>query len=473
MGAFSNIRFDDLKALVTDLSRSGPRYTSYPTAVEFNTEVDESNWSAHLQEECLNLGGATLPLSLYFHLPFCRKLCFFCACNKVVTDDYSVVDPYLDALILELDQYRKILSCPVEIRQIHWGGGTPNFLNPEAMCRLHAATRRVFPVCAHDAEISIEIDPRTTSIEQIETLSDLGFNRISIGVQDFNPEVQNAIHRSQTYEVTRDICLEARRVGFPGINIDLVYGLPEQTVAGFLKTIGQVMELRPDRIALYGYAHVNWLKKSQNAFARYTLPSPEDRVEIFVHALRQITDNGYRYIGMDHFALPEDELSKALGSGRLDRNFMGYTAHKEVDIIGLGVSSISTFRDMFAQNTKSVEAYEQTVSGGKLAIERGLVRNRDDVLRAYVIKSIMCQGEVDFREFENREIGERLHFREYFADALSGMITFLDRELVELRPDVLKLTPLGMLFARNIAMLFDTYLGKHSASGKATFSQSV
>ena len=316
-----------LKRLINAYSTQGPRYTSYPTAVEFTNSFNSDSWKKFL------IADAHLSTALYFHLPFCNSLCYFCACNKIIARSREGVAPYLQTLFKELKTYQELLDTKnIEIEQIHWGGGTPNYLLPDEMIELHQRTLEIFPKVENDADISVEIDPRTISSEHLSTLRKLGFNRLSMGVQDFDPFVQETINRIQPYELTRDVCLEARDVGFEGLNIDLIYGLPNQTTKGFSSTLEKILEIKPERIALYGYAHVTWIKKVQKALERSHLPTPEERIDLFLQAYQMLVSAGYLHIGMDHFALPSDELSIAQDSGKLNRNFMGYTTHKGANI---------------------------------------------------------------------------------------------------------------------------------------------
>lgn len=456
--------------LVRKFSGSGPRYTSYPTAVEFGPAVQNREWKELLARDC-ELQSGTGASSLYFHIPFCHELCYFCACNRVVTRKEEVVPPYLEAVKQELQTYRSLVpASKLPIEQIHWGGGSPNYLRPAQMEELHLAALDVFPNVTPDADISIELDPRTTSIEQIRMLAKLGFNRLSLGVQDFDPIVQEAVNRIQSFEQTWELCQAGRSEGFSGVNIDLIYGLPNQTVAGFRKTIEKILEIKPDRIALYGYAHVTWIRKTQKALERGVLPAPDDRIEIFLEGVKAFSAAGYEYIGLDHFALPQDALSAALKKGRLNRNFMGYTTHKGVRILGFGVSSISSLAGGFAQNKKEVAEYQKGIAGTGLAVERGLVRSEEDCLRWDIIERIMCEGVLDLARLEEQW---KIDFFAHFTEPLEKLKPYMDEGLLQITKDSLRLTAVGRLFARNIAMAFDAYLDKHRAAAKPVFSQAV
>lgn len=458
--------------MIAKYSVAGPRYTSYPTAVEFTSDFTADDWRRLLIEEFSSADAAS-GLSLYMHLPFCRTLCYFCACNKVISQDRSVVAPYIKALEGELNLYselfeRSAITLP-ESDQLHWGGGTPNYLLPEELAAVFNAAVSRFPL-AKDADVSIEVDPRTTFEEQVETLAELGFNRISLGVQDFDSKVQEAINRIQSFECTEQVINWARAAGFGGVNVDLIYGLPLQTTGGFGRTIEQVIAIKPERIALYGYAHVTWKTKVQRALERAPLPTPAERIELFLCALERLTAAGYVHIGMDHFALPSDGLSRSLAAGTLNRNFMGYSTNRGSKIFGFGASSISTLDCAFAQNIKDIPAYQQRIEQGVWPLERGLLRSREDRLRGDVIQELMCRGVLDLERL-GREWG--INPIEYFADALPALGDLAADGLVRLGGGEIRVTALGRYFQRNIAMSFDAYLQRHRAEKKSVFSQAV
>ena len=455
--------------LIEKYAVPGPRYTSYPTAVEFHQGVDNELWRTMLSQE-LNDADESSSVSVYLHLPYCESLCYFCACNKIISKDKQVTEPYLGLLEREFGIYRELLRGETRIQQIHWGGGSPNFFPGDSLAELYRLTVENFGALLADAEVALEIDPRTTTLDQLQLLGCAGFNRISMGVQDFNPVVQKLINRIQPYEMTARVCKEARASGFKGINIDLIYGLPAQTIEGFAETIERVLEIRPDRVALYGYAHVTWIKKVQKALERSHMPTPRERIELFKVALEKFSQAGYRYIGMDHFALPEDSLSQALDGGRLSRNFMGYTTHRGVRIIGCGISAISTLQSGFAQNHKELGKYEAALAAGQLPLERGLLRSKEDQLRAAVIEHIFCSGRLDFEE-----LGEQwqISFREHFCEELTRLVPLEQDGLVNIGEHYLEVTSLGRFFMRNIAMVFDGYLAKHQQREQKVFSQAV
>jgi len=460
------------RSLVGKYAGAGPRYTSYPTAVEFTPEFGPVEWEEHVrQDSALWSSDLNATASLYFHIPFCRELCYFCACNKVVTHDHSVTEPYLKALERELQLYRRALGekmLPVE--QLHRGGGSPNYLSAEQIRRLVRSIAVAFPQIDREGDISIELDPRTTTPEQVVALRESGFNRVSLGVQDFDSRVQEAVHRIQPFEMTRDLVERCRAHGFGGVNIDLIYGLSFQTVESFSRTIDRVLEIRPDRVALYGYAHVTWLQKVQKTLERGDLPAPEERIRIFFTALEKFVAAGYEYIGLDHFALPHDELSTALANGKLNRNFMGYTTHRGARLYGFGASAISSLPQAYAQSVKDVREYQDCVGRGVFPTERGVRKSADDTIRGDVIEAILCKGQLSYEEFECQA---KSRFEHYFADQSESLEDLELDGLIVRNPDGLQLTPLGRIFARNVAMLFDAYLRKHRQSEKRVFSQTV
>lgn len=454
------------QALIERYAKQLPRYTSYPAAVEFSTKFDKDAWMSALQKDLASYSGE--PISIYCHLPFCRSLCYFCACNKIIAKDSRDVDPYLAALMQEIAIYRSCFADSPPIAQIHWGGGSPNFLTPIEMKALFDAIKRAFPEIKPNADISVELDPRTTTREQLQVLRELGFNRISFGVQDFDPEVQRTINRIQSFECTALLCEEARKLGFLGINIDLIYGLPSQTPESYDRTIDLVCSLRPDRIALYGYAHVTWIKKTQKVFERAHLPSPLERIQLFSSAIKRLCSDGYEYIGMDHFALAEDSLVKAKADGTLHRNFMGYTTHKTPILLGCGLSAISMVPGAFAQNYRGLEEYLKCIEKGALPTERGFALSKEDRWRGALIQEIMCKGEVDFSHFQ-KHWGEDLPVR--CSKELDALTPLVDDGLLTVSPSGLKTTSCGRFFLRNIASAFDPYIRERDA--KRTFSQSI
>jgi oxygen-independent coproporphyrinogen-3 oxidase len=449
------------KSLITKYAVSVPRYTSYPTAVEFRSDFKAQDWKAILEKS--QSESKSNPLSIYVHIPFCPKLCYFCACNKIITTDTSVTRNYLSAVFKEL----ATLATSFEknpVHQIHWGGGSPNFLNPEQMIALHTETLKRFPNIQSTSEVSVELDPRTTSIEQLQALKQVGFNRVSFGVQDFDHFVQETINRVQTFEQTKELEEQSRKLGFSGVNLDLIYGLPNQSLEGFSTTLDLVNQIRPDRIALYGYAHVTWLQKVQKSFERAVLPSPEARIELFQLAVEKLSASGYRHIGLDHFALPEDELSLALDDGTLHRNFMGYTTRKGTSLLGFGASAISTVKQGFSQNEKEPIAYQNLIEEAEFATIKGYERTAEDLWRAEIIEQILCSGIVKYSEIKESHPGITI-------ETPANLTQFEEEGLVEIDSDGFRVTESGRYFSRNIASMFDEYLTKHAA--KKTFSQAV
>jgi oxygen-independent coproporphyrinogen III oxidase len=452
--------------LLAKYDRAGPRYTSYPTAVEFHEDFTPERYLQKLDEASRRLED---PLSVYVHLPFCRERCSFCGCNVIITQKPGVASAYLDDLEREVDLVWKRLGKRTRLVQYHWGGGTPTYLSLEEIERVWRffADRFTF---APDAEIAIEVDPRVTTHRQAELLKRLGFNRVSMGVQDFDPEVQEAVNRYQTFNQTQDLHTYLRGLGIESINFDFIYGLPHQTAASFRKTIQQALELRPDRVAVYSYAFVPWIKAHQKAIHLEDLPPREVKLELFGIAHELFTGAGYQQIGMDHFALQTDSLAKAARERTLYRNFMGYTTHPARDFVGFGVSSIGDLGGAFAQNTKKLNRYKDALDRGLPPIERGFERSPDDEVRRDVIQSLMCNFYLDIRAIERRY---GLVFETYFQDSLReldegpGSHGFVTRT-----PDAIEVTELGRLFVRNICMAFDAYLKRHEGE-KPIFSRTV
>ncbi len=454
-------RIDVDLELLQKYDRPGPRYTSYPTAPQFTEAVGAEEFLRHIS----NPADRDRGLSLYFHIPFCNTLCYFCACTMVVTHNRARIAEYLGVLIEEL----KLLAQQVEgrrVRQIHWGGGTPTYLEPDEIRILADATRKYHEV-ASDAEISVEIDPRDMTEAHFRALRDSGFNRVSMGVQDFHEPTQRAVNRIQPESMTRRFVEMARALGFKSINLDFIYGLPYQTPQTFSDTLDRLIDIRPDRIALFNYAYVPWMKKHQRVIDPQTLPTPEQKLQILKMAIERLTDAGYVFIGMDHFALPEDELAVALREKTLYRNFQGYSTRSDCDILAHGISAISQTPFLYAQNTKSFVEYFQAIREKRPATERGVVLSSDDVLRREVIRRLMCDFELDFNDISSRF---EIHFSEYFELELKELQRFVEDELIEFVEDGLRVTPMGRLLIRNIAMTFDKYLRE---AQNARFSRTI
>jgi oxygen-independent coproporphyrinogen III oxidase len=463
---------ETIQLLLKKYNTAGPRYTSYPTAPVWSEQYDAATHLKTIQQNNRTASETGLrPLSIYNHLPFCEQRCLFCSCNVVITQQREQAEKYLGYLFKEVERVAALMDTERPVIQLHWGGGTPTYLSESQMVRLFQFQEKYFKLTP-DAEIAIEIDPRVTTPGQITLLKELGFNRLSLGVQDFNPAVQQAIHRVQPLEMTTETVEHCRALGFTGLNFDLIYGLPHQTVNSFEKTVSDVIALSPDRIALYSYAHVPWLSAHQTQIDETTLPTPEIKFQILQVALEQLTDAGYRYIGMDHFAKPNDELSLALDNGSLHRNFMGYTVHQEKqasDLYGFGVSAISGLTGYFAQNWRKLSQYYDALDAGNLAVMRGYALSHEDRLRQQVILNILCQGVVLYPAIEE-QFG--IVFRHHFKTELDQLLGLVADGLVKLEADRLVVTPTGRLLSRNIAMPFDAYL-KNMPTQQPMFSKTI
>lgn len=447
-------------SLLRKLDVPGPRYTSYPTADRFVEAFGPAEYRQALRQraEGATVGGQP-PLSVYVHVPFCEQVCYYCACNKIITKHHERSAEYLDALDVEIGLHQAELGRPQPVTQLHLGGGSPTFLSDAELQRLMDSLKRAFRLVP-GAEISIEVDPRTATPARLEVLAALGFNRISFGIQDFDAEVQKAVHRVQSFESVRDLIRSARALGFESINADLIYGLPRQTPESFARTIAQVCELRPDRIALYAYAHLPERFKPQRRIARADLPPPDHRIRMLGDAIGGFIGHGYVYIGMDHFALPGDALAAAKRQGRLHRNFQGYSTQPDCDLIGLGVSSIGRMGATYSQNAKTLPEYYDAMQQRQFAVVRGLALSRDDLVRRAVIMSLMCQGRL---EFESIELAHLVKFREYFAAELEQLKPLAEGGLVEIHDDSVQVTANGWFFVRGIALVFDRYLRADAA----------
>lgn len=465
--------YDVITSPVIDLlhryDRPGPRYTSYPTAVEFHDGVNEQVYRDRL---ALANARSAEPLSLYIHSPFCEARCSYCGCNVVITRHRHVEQRYLDYLEREIDLLASCLPDRRLLSQLHWGGGTPTYHTPEDLTRIFTHLTRHFALTP-DAEIGIEVDPRVTSEAQLVRLRSLGFNRLSLGVQDFAPDVQVAVNRVQSYEVTRHIIEIGRALGYGSVNIDLIYGLPYQTLEGFAQTLDQVLTLRPDRVAVYSFAFVPWIRAHMKHLPSEALPEPRLKLELLAQTIDAFVGAGYRQIGMDHFALPDDELARAIDKGSLHRNFMGYTVQSARDMVALGVSGIGDVQGTFVQNAKKLSDYYAALDAGRLPVERGYALDDDDVIRRHVITELMCNCRLDMAAVERRfGIG----FRHYFAaelEELTAAASPTTDGLVQVTAGSIDVTPAGRLFIRNVCMVFDRYLRARTASAQPVFSRTV
>lgn len=452
--------------LLQRYDRNGPRYTSYPTAVEFHPSCNAKSYRLAAARSNRPAGK---PLSIYVHVPFCTSPCFYCGCNKVITRDQSKADVYLTYLFREMAMQAALFDRARVVEQLHLGGGTPTFLSLEQMQRLMTTLRTHFNLSTDDTrrEFSIEIDPRTLTVETLPTLAKLGFNRLSLGVQDFDSQVQAAVNRIQSQEETLAAIKQARALGFRSVSVDLIYGLPLQTRDKFAHTLDTVVQARPDRIAVYGYAHLPRLFKPQRQIVESQLPSAAQRMELLELTINSLTQAGYVYIGMDHFALPDDELVQAQQSRTLHRNFQGYSTRAECDLIGLGVSSIGKVADTYAQNAKTLPEYYTALTANELPIQRGITMTRDDQIRHAVIQQIMCHGEL---RFDDLSAALSINFQHYFAAELASLHSLQQDGLIVMDKSGLQATPKGRLLLRHVAMEFDAYLHKASTQ---TFSKAI
>ena len=445
--------------LINKYNRSGPRYTSYPTANNFSKLSIED----YKRQSVLSNQRKTA-ISLYCHIPFCDTVCYYCGCNKVVTKDKNRAEPYIEALFKEIDMQSSLFDKDRLVEQMHFGGGTPTFLSGEQIIRISNKLQQSFNFST-DGEYSIEIDPRGIDESLIESLAIAKFNRISLGVQDFDQEVQNAVNRVQSFKQTKEVIELSRKNGFESISIDLIYGLPRQSKETFKRTLERVKELRPDRVSLFNYAHLPELFKPQRRIDINELPSSSEKLNIFQYSLEYLIEMGYIYIGMDHFALPGDPLAIAQSKGNLYRNFQGYSTHSECDIVGLGLSSIGQVADSFSQNEKNLEKYYQALESGQLPIVKGLIINQDDKIRRTLIMELICHFEVSISSLEQRY---SINFKNYFANSLEKLDEMQNDGLVILTNDSIKVMDKGKLLVRNICMIFDNYLKSSSTSFSKT-----
>jgi len=442
--------------LINKHDKAGPRYTSYPTAPMFHEGVNSAVYADTLKR----VANDQAPLSLYIHIPFCNTVCYYCGCNKIVTKQYDRAQPYLDLLFQEIDKVASLVGKARPVTQLHFGGGTPTFLNDKQIRALMGKLRDSFQfVDDDDAEYSIEMDPRECTPQTVKTLRDVGFNRMSMGVQDFDPIVQKAVNRIQSNEVTLNVLNDARREGFKSMNIDLMYGLPHQTVQTFDATLNQIIEFSPDRIALFNYAHLPEMFMPQRRIDASAMPSPQEKLNILEHSINKLIDAGYVFIGMDHFAKPSDELTIAQCEGKLYRNFQGYSTQADCDLIGLGLTSIGYVGGSFFQNQKNMDDYHKAIEAEGLAVFRGYTLSDEDHLRRAVIMRLMCDFGLDFTAIE-KAFG--IDFTAHFADSLQDLEDMQNDGLVELTNTSLKVLPVGRLMIRNIAMVFDEHLRQRS-----------
>ena len=439
--------------LIKKYDRPGPRYTSYPTALHFSENFDKKKF----EEELEKANSEKRELSLYVHLPYCDTLCYFCGCNMIVSNNRKRIHSYEEYVKREIDLLKATLNDEREVVQLHWGGGTPTHLSPQEIYDLGNYIRSNFNF-ADDAEVSCEIDPRGMTKEHVSALKESGFNRVSMGVQDFNPATQKAVNRIQPVDITTQVIDWARELGFISVNIDLMYGLPLQTPETFSETLDEIIKISPDRIAVFNYAHVPWLKKHQALIKTEDLPQPEVKLELLKLSIDKLTNAGYVFIGMDHFAKPDDELTIALNEKKLYRNFQGYSTRSGADLHALGITGISQFGRIYSQNEKTEKKYYSALDENRLPISKGYYLNDDDVLRRKVIMKIMCDFQLDFTEIEN-EFG--IDFEKYFAWGLKNLREMIDDDLVEIKDKKLIVKNTGRLLIRNVAMNFDGFIERN------------
>ncbi|MDD5247847.1 MAG: oxygen-independent coproporphyrinogen III oxidase [Rhodocyclaceae bacterium] len=450
MSNYQELIFDP--QIIRRFDVSGPRYTSYPTADRFVEAFDAEAYRLWLGKR--TIGGISRPLSLYFHIPFCNTICYYCACNKIITKDHGRSAKYIKYLGKELAMQAAALDGSHDVVQLHWGGGTPTFLSHDEMRRLMDLTQQHFRLLP-GGEYSIEIDPRKVGRDTVKLLADLGFNRMSVGVQDFEPEVQQAVNRVQTLEETRVVIDAAREFGFKSVSVDLIYGLPKQNVIRFNHTLDEVIKLSPDRLSIYNYAHLPNLAKPQRRISEAELPTPDAKLQILQTAIRRLTDAEYVFIGMDHFAKPDDELTVAQRQGRLHRNFQGYSTHADADLMAFGVSSIGKVGPTYAQNYRTLDEYYDSLDRGVLPVMRGLELTADDLLRRSIIQALMCHFELSI---ESIEIAHLIDFKSYFAAELAELAEMEQAGLLKIEDQWITVLPQGRMLVRVIAMAFDKYL---------------
>lgn len=451
--------------LIVRYGGRGPRYTSYPTALQFSDRVTADTYRAHAVAS--NHSG--VPLSLYVHIPFCHSLCYYCGCNKIVTHNQVRVDRYLEMLYREVDMQAALFDHGRKIEQLHFGGGTPTYLDRDQLADLMGHLRAAFNFDdSEDREFSIEVDPRSVDADRIRHLAELGFNRLSLGIQDFDPDVQVAVNRAQTPDEVRSLTQSAIESGFGSISFDLIYGLPHQTVESFSATLDRVIDMKPDRLAVYNYAHLPQRFKGQRMINADDIPLPETKLELLRHTIDKLCSAGYVYIGMDHFALPGDELVQARANGTLQRNFQGYSTHRHCDLISLGVSAISNIGNLFAQNAITTMEYEALIENGELPIKKGIEVDEDDLLRADVIQALMCYDSLSFDEFGD---AHNIDFRQYFTNEIKQLEPLAADELITLDDEGVTITQKGRLLLRSIAMVFDRHIDQ--AQNDNRFSKAI
>lgn len=453
--------------LIRKYDLAGPRYTSYPTAVQFSNNVSFTDWLEHVEQS----NQQQTPLSLYFHIPFCDTVCYYCACSKIITANKKVAKPYIDKLIREIELQAAFISPTRSVKQLHWGGGTPTYLSHDEMTSVMNATRQHFTLMDDDqGEYSIEIHPAGVNPQRIAQLRSLGFNRLSMGIQDFNPCVQQAVNRFNSLAEVQRLMHAIHEHEFKSTSMDLIYGLPKQTVDSFSNTLDAVIELSPDRLSLFNYAHMPHLFKTQKQIDVRDLPEPQEKLEILQLSIEKLLQAGYIYIGMDHFAKPDDELAKAQQKGQLQRNFQGYATHADCDLHGFGLTSISSIGSLLIQNVKQLDEYATSIDDNKLAFFQGITLNEDDKIRKAVINKLMCNFKLEFAELENEF---NINFKKYFMNALPGLQDMQDDGLLELSSSEIRINDAGRLLIRRICMIFDAYIPSQVEIPKNRYSRII
>ena len=443
--------------LIRRYDLTGPRYTSYPTAPQFSAQFNETDWHNAMAKS--NAQGN--PLSIYVHIPFCDTVCYYCGCNKVITANKKRAEPYLAALHKEIEMQAAAAQAHRPVLQLHFGGGTPTYISDEQLTALMAKLRKHFALTHDDSgEYSIEIHPQTVTPARLGTLRKLGFNRLSLGVQDFNPKVQRAVNRFNSLEEVQLLVLAAREHHYKAISLDLIYGLPHQTPQSFTTTLEQVIAMRPDRLSLFNYAHMPELFKTQKQMDASTLPEPQEKLLMLHNSINQLTEAGYIYIGMDHFALPNDEMAQLQAQGKLHRNFQGYATHGNCDLLAFGVSAINALANTFAQNEKTIEPYIAAINAGHLPISRGITLTTDDAIRRAVINQLICHFTLSYQAIEERF---NINFKDYFKYELGQLVPLANDQLIALRPSGFDVNPTGRLLIRRLCMVFDKYLQQQIA----------
>lgn len=462
------ISIDNLwnKELITRYDLAGPRYTSYPTAMQFTDQIGFDQWIQAVN----NSNHSAAPLSFYFHIPFCDTVCFYCACNRIVTANKKMAEPYINNLLREIELQSKFIDPSRPIKQMHWGGGTPTWVSDEDIEQVLKTISAHYVMLWDEGEFSIEIHPASVDSKRMNNLRRFGFNRVSMGIQDFDPQVQRAVNRFNSVAEVERLVRSIREAKYQSVSMDLIYGLPHQSVESFAKTVAKIIDLQPDRISLFNYAHMPERFKTQGKINLESLPEPQEKLSILHRSIEQLTEAGYVYIGMDHFALPDDELTIAQKNGQLHRNFQGYSTHKECDLFAFGVSSISHIDGAFFQNTKDLESYQRQLELEHLPIEKGIYSSADDLIRREVINELICNFKLDFEKISS---DFTIDFTNYFAAELAELEPMQADQLLTMDSHGIRIQPQGRMLVRRICMVFDSYIPKTHSSPKQTYSRII